>query len=101
MPHHGSIDSSNRNPLSPNLNPKGNCTKKFKQCVTSQSHFPRRVSTTQCKLDGELATMMFRINLNTSKFVEVATNILIVQTANIAMAMGAMAMEFQLSNQHL
>jgi H+/gluconate symporter-like permease len=47
--------------------------------------------------------MVSTIKLNTDKCVEVVINTLKVQTASIAMNMGAMAMamESQLSNQHL
>ena len=53
------------------------------------------------KFDGKLVMMVSTINLNTDKSMEAATDILKVQIASIATAMGAMAMEFQLANQHL
>jgi hypothetical protein len=53
------------------------------------------------KFDRKLDTIVSTINLNTQKYMEVATDTLNVQTANIAPAMGTMTMEFPLSNQLL
>lgn len=53
------------------------------------------------KLDGKIAMMVSIINLDTYKGMHVATNTIKVQIASISTGMGAMAMEFKLSNEHL
>lgn len=45
--------------------------------------------------------MVSTIKFNVDKCMEATTDTLKIQTASIAMTMGAMAMEFQLSSQHL
>lgn len=53
------------------------------------------------KLDTKLATLTSSINLNTDQSVETTTKILKHQATNIRTLVGSMALEFQLSNQHM
>ena len=53
------------------------------------------------KLNEKLVMMVPTINLNMGKCKEATTDTLKVQTTSITMVMEAMAMKFQLSNQHL
>ena len=102
------ITKSNRNPLSPSPNPRGNCAKNSSnvylhnhQPINYQEEFQLHNASLGGEFDGKFVMMVVTINLNTDKFVEVATDVLIVQIASIATDMGAAAVEFQLSNQHI
>ena len=68
--------------------------------ITDKS-FNCTMPTWEEKLDGKLATMLSTMNHNMDKCVEAATDKIEVQTASITTVVGAMTVDFQLSNQLL